>query len=62
MPERRRFGLVNVVYVHSNTVLAGIRRMEEGAVWEGAGRGVESEQGTSKDGDLQPCTKSRYSK
>jgi hypothetical protein len=40
VPNRRRLGRANVVFVHSNTVLAGSREMGEGAVWEGIVWGV----------------------
>jgi hypothetical protein len=63
MPDRRRFGHVNVVCVHINTVLVGRREMEEGAVWGGSwNEAVGYEQWTSKDRDSQPYTKSHHSK
>ncbi len=39
MPDRRRFGHVNVICVHSNTVLVRRREMEEGQ----CGTGVQCE-------------------
>ncbi len=40
MPDRRRFGHVNVVCVYSNAVLAGRRGMAEGAEGGGGGSGM----------------------
>ncbi len=50
MPDKRRFGLVNVICVHSNIVLAGRREIgeravREGAVWGGSGMGQLTLQG-----------------
>ncbi len=61
MSNRNDSGMLMLsVCMYSNTLLTGKGIIGVGAEWGGGGfwnEVVDSEPGTSKDGDLQPCTK-----